>query len=469
VTRTHIFGMLLLIAVPVAAADPKPTAGDRVLFDFEDAAEAAAWVPVTAGKAAEPAPKVERAAEHASTGRHSLKVTFAGGTWPTVGTTRVPEDWTPWATFWAEVTVARPCVIGFTVMQEGSKRGGDWDGAVSRWCTTAILTPGTHSLSAPLHPNEWSAIRPKLENGRVLGKCVSLEFFAYEPKDGDAVFIDNIRLTAVKEPHAEPKTEFRVLGTELTVTGVQDLGKRLAGQWKQPEPMTAARAEAAFRERFAGLKKAHPKAVLAVFRDGESGYDPRDPAKKYAGWADAYWSSHGPDSMTAERAANFGKSATQEVFMRHRSPLFRADLTSIPKGAVILAAEFLLVRAGQPGKEQHPNQPNMWVAEACNRPWVEAEVNAYRYAKEKFWKAYGGMHWAGIDSDFLPVYLAHGPGREGCNVWDFTEAVRFWTDGKHANYGFMLHGDSKDWFKAYFREAERAADRPALLVAYEPR
>jgi hypothetical protein len=155
--------------------------------------------------------------------------------------------------------------------------------------------------------------------------------------------------------------------------------------------------------------------------------------------------------------------------MRHRSPLFRADLSSIPKGSAVLAAEFLLVRAGQFGKEQHPNQPNMWVAEACNRPWAETEVNAYRYAKDKFWRAYGGMDWAGADPDFLPVYLAHGPGREGCNAWDFTAAVRFWTDGRHPNHGFMLHGDGKDWFKAYFREAARVADRPALLVAYEPR
>jgi hypothetical protein len=228
-------------------------------------------------------------------------------------------------------------------------------------------------------------------------------------------------------------------------------------------------AETAFRARFADLKKTHPKAVLAVFRDGETGHDPANPVKKFEGWKDAYWSSHGPDSATVDRAANRGKVATEEVFMRHRSPLYRVDVSSIPKGANILAAEFLLVRAGQLGKEQHPKQANMWVAEACNRPWDEAEVNAYRYAKDKYWQSYGGTHWSGDDPDFLPVYLAHGPGREGCNTWDFTEAVKFWTDGKHANHGFMLHGDSKDWFRAYFREAEQVKNRPALLVVYEPK
>jgi len=41
-----------------------------------------------------------------------------------------------------------------------------------------------------------------------------------------------------------------------------------------------------------------------------------------------------------------------------------------------------------------------------------------------------------------------------------TEAVKFWTDGKHTNHGFMMHGDSKDYFRAYFREAEKVKDRP---------
>ncbi|HJZ59823.1 MAG TPA: DNRLRE domain-containing protein [Gemmataceae bacterium] len=442
---------------------------EKMLFDFEDPVEIAAWSNLALPNAKEPAVKAEQSTDHATSGRHSLKVTFAGGNWPTLATANIPDDWMPWETFRADVTVSRTCVVGFTVMQEGSIRGGDWDGAVSRWCTTAILPPGKHTVSAPLHPNGWSAIRPKLENGKALGKCVSLEFFVYHPHDGESVFIDNIRLSAAKEPQPTAKTEFRVLGTDLTVSGVQDLGKKLADKWKQPEPLTVEQAEAAFRSRFADLKKTHPKAVLAVFRDGEAGFDPSNPARVYSGWKDAYWSSHGPDAMTLERATNYGKSATQEVFMRHRSPLFRVDLASIPKGSDILAAKFLLVRAGQYGKDQHPNQPNMWVAEACNRPWDEYDVNAYQFAKDKFWRSYGGMHWAGDDPDFLPIYLAHGPGREGCNVWDFTEAVRFWTAGKHENHGFMLHGDSKDWFKAWFHEAEHVKNRPALLVVYEPR
>src|SRR5438067_2350845 len=108
--------------------------------------------------------------------------------------------------FPADVTVGRPCVVGFAALQENSKRGGDWDGAVSRWTRTAILRPGTHHLSGDLHPNGWSALRTKLENGRVLGKVVSLEFFAYMPAEGETVHIDNVRLSTAKEvtPAATP-------------------------------------------------------------------------------------------------------------------------------------------------------------------------------------------------------------------------------------------------------------------------
>ena len=47
----------------------------------------------------------------------------------------------------------------------------------------------------------------------------------------------------------------------------------------------------------------------------------------------------------------------------------------------------------------------MWVVEPCNRPWVEQEVNAFQYAKGKFWKQVGGFNW-GDDPDFLPMFLA---------------------------------------------------------------
>lgn len=111
----------------------------------------------------------------------------------------------------------------------------------------------------------------------------------------------------------------------------------------------------------------------------------------------------------------------------------------------------------------------MWVVEPCNRAWDEYEVNAFQYAKDKFWKDIGGVQTGDEDPDFLPVFLAFGPGRPGkVNAWDFTQAARFWTAGKHANHGFMLHGDSADYMRAHTREAAAVKDRPAVYVIYVP-
>jgi hypothetical protein len=54
-------------------------------------------------------------------------------------------------------------------------------------------------------------------------------------------------------------------------------------------------------------------------------------------------------------------------------------------------------------------------------------------------------------------------------TWDFTQAVRFWTDGKHDNHGFMLHGDAGDYMLAHTREAADVRNRPAVLVIYVPK
>ena len=470
VVSLHVLFTVASILTSATLVADEPS--ERQLFDFEEAKDLEVWnnLELPEAQPKNLAVKIERVAEHATSGQHSLKLTFAGGTWPTVITTSVPDDWTTWQSFHADVTATRPCVVGFCVMQENSSRAPGWDGGVSRWAKTQFLQPGRNSISAALHPNEWSALRTKLENGRVLGKVVSLEIFVYQPHVGESIFVDNIRVSTVKEPPlTAPKTQFQVLGTDLTVTGVQELGKKLADQWTMPESQSSGQLESRFRDVYDAMKKEHPRAILAILRDGEPGYDPAAPEKVFSGWRDAYWSSHGPDGLTTDRAANFGKSATQEIFMRHRSPLMRVDLSSIPTGSKILAAQFLVVRAGEKAKEHSPLKPSMWAIEPCNRPWVETEVDAYRYAGDKYWKTIGGMAWDGDDPDFLPVYVAHGPSQPDSCHWDFTHAVRFWTSGQHPNHGFMLHGDSKDWFQTWYREAPEIKNRPAVFVIYEPK
>ena len=75
----------------------------------------------------------------------------------------------------------------------------------------------------------------------------------------------------------------------------------------------------------------------------------------------------------------------------------------------------------------------------------------------------------GDDPDFLPTFLAYGPGRGKVSWWDFTRAVRYWTTGDHPNHGFMLHGDARDYMTSYTREAKERKHRPAVLVIYQPK
>lgn len=437
------------------------------LIDMNDAIDLRdSWAPLELPGVKEPAAAIGRLANFPALGKSAIKVTFAGGTWPTLTSKLPPADWLEYVTFRAELYVSKPCLVGFQVLQEKSTRERGWDGSVSRWVKTVLAQPGKNEVVAPLRPNDYSAINSKL------GNVVRFEIFMYKPVPGESIILNNVRISSEPMAKTETKTAFRVLGTPWTVSGVQELGKKLAQEWKPSAETTVAQIEEEFRKLHANLKQTSPRAVLAVLRDGEKGYDPAHPEKVYADWKDAYWSSHGPDGMTIDRAENFGKHASQEIFMRHRSPLMRVDLASIPQGAKILAAKLIIVRANDfYDKERDPRRnPNMWVAEACNRPWEEYEVNAYEYARGKFWKSVGGMHWEGKDPDFWPVYLAHGPGGGKVNSWDFTEAVKFWVEGGHANHGFMLHCDAKDWLgRAHYRESADVQSRPALLVIYEPK
>jgi hypothetical protein len=445
---------------------------DLILFDFEKPDDLKAWTSTdSAGAGGKEAPKIQRSAKMATHGKHALEITFTGGSWPTLTTTNVPADWSTWHTFHADVAVSRPCVVGFTVWQERSRRGEGYEEAVSRWTRTFFLKAGKNEISAALRPASGNALDPKR------GKVVRFDIFAYNPGAGEAIYIDNVRLSKKKVAESPGKMSFTVAGTDWVLNGVNstgvlsagaviELGKKLASDWKRPEERTVAQIEEEFVARYAELKKTHPRAVMVVLRDGQKGYDPRHPDKAYTGWKDAYFSSHGPDGMYRTRAENRSRGETQEFFMRHRSPLMRVDLSSIPTRSKILAAGLLVVRARM---DRDPvKNPTMWVVEPCNRPWEEHEVNAFQYANGKLWKQVGGFQW-GDDPDFLPTFLAYGPGQGKVTWWDFTQAVRYWASGDHPNHGFMLHGDSHDYMTAYTRKAKDVANRPAVLVIYEPK
>jgi hypothetical protein len=143
----------------------------------------------------------------------------------------------------------------------------------------------------------------------------------------------------------------------------------------------------------------------------------------------------------------------------------RADLSSIPNGAATLAARLAVTR---PKDTKPPEKPNMWVAEACNRDWDDKSANCYFYAPGKLWKAVSGLYH-GRDPDYWPAFLTSGPAGGGpVSTWDFTDALKFWTDVQHANHGFFLYGDSNDYARIYTYTAKDVTVRPAILVIYEP-
>src|SRR5258708_4456067 len=98
----RILAMVLgtFISCSPAFAQPKP-AEEIVLFDFEEQADLKAWsnLELPDAKSKEPAAKIELSTDNATRGKHSLKLTFDGGRWPTVTTTQVPADWMPYWTF----------------------------------------------------------------------------------------------------------------------------------------------------------------------------------------------------------------------------------------------------------------------------------------------------------------------------------------------------------------------------------
>jgi len=79
--------VLLLLVGTAVAEEPAST----ILYDFEAKDALAAWenLVLEQSKEQEPAVKLEQVAEYATSGKQSLKLTFSGGNWPTVTTTKV--------------------------------------------------------------------------------------------------------------------------------------------------------------------------------------------------------------------------------------------------------------------------------------------------------------------------------------------------------------------------------------------
>ena len=109
----------------------------------------------------------------------------------------------------------------------------------------------------------------------------------------------------------------------------------------------------------------------------------------------------------------------------------------------------------------------MWVVEPCNRPWEENEVNAYEYARDRFWKAIGGMD-CGDDPDFLPVYLAHGPSQGKVNTGTSPTRSASGPTASTPTTASCCTATPAIGGACHSREAKAIEDRPAVWVIYEP-
>src|SRR5262249_27153275 len=145
----------------------RATPADLILFDFEKEDDLKAWTNLeAAGAEGKERARFERSTDMVTSGQHSLKTTFTGGPWPTLTTTSVPAHWNDWRTLRADVAVSRPCVIGFTVLQERSKRGDGYEEAVSRWTRTLFLKAGKNEIAAALRPASGNVLDP--QRGKVV-------------------------------------------------------------------------------------------------------------------------------------------------------------------------------------------------------------------------------------------------------------------------------------------------------------
>jgi hypothetical protein len=67
--------------------------------------------------------------------------------------------------------------------------------------------------------------------------------------------------------------------------------------------------------------------VLAIFREGEVGFDPAHPDRVYDGWRDAHVNGHGPDSNTEGRSRN-----TEKLIEHFGAVVKPVDVTGERKG-----------------------------------------------------------------------------------------------------------------------------------------
>src|SRR4051794_11588101 len=97
----RLLGISLLLVLPGGTLRAADGPAEKVVFDFEGPAGIKTWSNLVLPGAGdrEPPVRIDQSGEHATAGKHGLKLTFTGGQWPTVATGDVSQDWLAYKTF----------------------------------------------------------------------------------------------------------------------------------------------------------------------------------------------------------------------------------------------------------------------------------------------------------------------------------------------------------------------------------
>ena len=179
------------------------------------------------------------------------------------------------------------------------------------WEFAAHLEAGRNTLVAPVPQYAerlWKGVH-------------TVQIYMVHPQDGEAVFVENLRLSTDVAPAVSPFSseplvppgKYTVSGTDMKVKNVDKLADNLKDQRTEPEDQTVEQVEADVRAQYDRLKKEHPKAVLVMLRDGQPGHDPARSDKPFAGWQDAGTPSHLPMALTLMNFSNSGTRADRNL------------------------------------------------------------------------------------------------------------------------------------------------------------
>jgi hypothetical protein len=147
--------------------------------------------------------------------------------------------------------------------------------------------------------------------------------------------------------------------------------------------------------------------------------------------------------------------------------LIEFDLSAIPAGVTILAAELMLDLAGVDSADPAAAFTVFRMVE----PWLEGTGDFYNSGDGATWnRSDGSTSWTWPDAyDFTkPIATTSvNPSYVGAHSWDITSLVQDWVSGSSANNGLVVTGNAQT-HGAWFTSSDKptAEKRPKLTITY---